>query len=141
MAGTEELSNDFWKWLPVLYMWGTILFLYLTYIFQHCVPRMQLDLGSDLVNSSVRARGQCEMVVVNCITAMLFICYARAMCTSPGTIPKDRTWDYETEDLLSYLPAFPSFLNEKRSGDRTLTIAGLASAVHSRKMDHHCPWM
>ena len=155
ITGTEELMsrNDFWKWLPVLYMWGTILFLYLTYVFQHCIPRMQLEVGPDLVNSSVRARGQWETVVVNCITAMLVLCYARVMCTSPGTIPKDRNWDYQTEDLLSYLPAFPSFIKEKkRSGDRRYckwcSKYKPDRTHHCRtckrcilKMDHHCPWM
>ena len=152
MGGSELPSrNDGWKWVPVLYMWGTILFLYLTYIFQHCIPRMQLDVKPELVQATIRAQGQYEMVVVNCLTAMLFICYARAMATSPGTIP-EQNWDY-AEDLLSYLPAFPSFIKQKkRSGerryckwcskfkpDRTHHCRTCKTCI--LKMDHHCPWM
>eukprot|EP00438_Fugacium_kawagutii_P030907 Skav202909 [mRNA] locus=scaffold1565:58260:59216:+ [translate_table: standard] len=135
-------------------MWGTIVFLYLTYVVQHCIPRMQLDVEPDLVNSSIRARAQVEMMVVNCLTAMLFVCYARAMCTSPGTIPaEDRNWDYQAEDLLSYLPSFPSFIKEKkRSGERRYckwcSKFKPDRTHHCRtckrcilKMDHHCPWM
>lgn len=145
--------NDFWKWLPVLYMWGTILFLYLTYVFQHCIPRMQLDVETDLVNMEVRSRGYWEMTTVNCLTAMLFICYARAMCTSPGTIPSRGSWEYQAEDILSYLPSFPSFIKEKkRSGDRRYckwcSKYKPDRTHHCRtckrcilKMDHHCPWM
>ena len=145
--------NDVWKWLPVLYMWGTILFLYLTYVLQHCIPRMQLDVEPDLVNKDVRARGNWEMLVVNGVTAMLCVCYARAMCTNPGTIPGDSNWDYGAEDLLSYLPSLPSFIKEtKRSGerryckwcskykpDRTHHCRTCKTCV--LKMDHHCPWM
>lgn len=155
-SGGEEMPSrtDLWKWVPVLYMWGTILFLYFTYVFQHCIPRLQLDVAPDLVNGHIRASGHMEMLVVNGITAMLFICYARAMCTSPGTIPAgDRNWDYQAEDLLSYLPSLPSFIKEKkRSGERRYckwcSKYKPDRTHHCRtckrcilKMDHHCPWM
>ena len=155
-SGGEEVPSrtDLWKWVPVLYMWGTILFLYFTYVFQHCIPRLQLDVAPDLVNGHIRTSGQMEMLVVNGITAMLFICYARGMCTSPGTIPAgDRNWDYQAEDLLSYLPSLPSFIKEKkRSGERRYckwcSKYKPDRTHHCRtckrcilKMDHHCPWM
>mmetsp|Transcript_96993 Transcript_96993/g.230732 ORF Transcript_96993/g.230732 Transcript_96993/m.230732 type:complete len:330 (-) Transcript_96993:43-1032(-) len=141
------------KFLPVFFMSSTMMFLYVVYVLQHCLPRMQLDVDSAHVDSNIRARGQWEMAVFHGITAILLVCYFRAMFTSPGTIPAgDKNWDYhvEAQDFGCHLP---SFLKEKkRSGDRRhckwcskfkpdRTHHCRVCKTCTLKMDHHCPWI
>ncbi|CAK9078691.1 unnamed protein product [Durusdinium trenchii] len=138
------------KFLPVVFMFATILFLYVAYVVQHCIPRPQLDVDPKLVDKDIRARGQLELTVFHWVTALMTVCYVRAMFTSPGTIPSDdKNWEYQ-EDYFSFLP---SFLKEtKRSGDRRhckwCSKFKPDRTHHCRvcrqctlKMDHHCPWI
>jgi len=140
------------KFVPVAFMSGTMLFLYLVYVLQHCVPRMQLDVIPKHVDEDIRERGQLEFLVFHILTAMVVICYLRAIFTTAGTIPDgDRHWDYQAEDAMASF--LPSFLKEtKRSGDRRhckwcskfkpdRTHHCRVCRTCTLKMDHHCPWI
>eukprot|EP00440_Ansanella_granifera_P067088 gb/GFBE01072756.1/.p1 GENE.gb/GFBE01072756.1/~~gb/GFBE01072756.1/.p1 ORF type:complete len:350 (+),score=88.92 gb/GFBE01072756.1/:1-1050(+) len=139
------------KFLPVAFMCGTITFLYGMYVFEHCVPRLQIGVAEEHVDGVIRARGQMELITFHAITALLLICYLRAILTVPGYIPAgDKHWEYQSEESSSFIP---SFLREmKKTGDRRhckwCSKFKPDRTHHCRvcktcvlKMDHHCPWI
>mmetsp|Transcript_46150 Transcript_46150/g.83090 ORF Transcript_46150/g.83090 Transcript_46150/m.83090 type:complete len:331 (+) Transcript_46150:113-1105(+) len=137
------------KFLPVFFMCGTILFMYLVYMFQHCVPRLQIGVDPEHVDRGVRSAANTEIIAFNVLTAMLVICYLRAMFTSPGGIPEDdKNWQYN--EVMSFIPGF--LLEAKKSGNRRhckwCRMYKPDRCHHCRvcqtcvlKMDHHCPWI
>jgi palmitoyltransferase ZDHHC2/15/20 len=140
------------KLLPVAFMTGTILFLYVVYVFEHCIPRLQSDVAPEHVDSDIRSRGHAELIACNILTVALVVCYIRAIATSPGEVPDDKTWQYqeETSTMSSYLPAF--LQETKKSGDRRhckwcgkykpdRTHHCKVCQTCVRRMDHHCPWI
>eukprot|EP00930_Biecheleria_cincta_P068240 TRINITY_DN5548_c0_g1_i1.p1 TRINITY_DN5548_c0_g1~~TRINITY_DN5548_c0_g1_i1.p1 ORF type:complete len:392 (+),score=61.40 TRINITY_DN5548_c0_g1_i1:166-1341(+) len=135
------------KFLPVTFVWSVILFLYFVYVFQHCLPRMQLGIDEEHVDTGIRIRGQWEFVAVQVLMAMVTICYLRAMFTGPGQIPAgDEHWN-------TYASSIPIFLMEtKKAGGRRYCRwcdkYKPDRAHHCRvcmtcvlRMDHHCPWI
>jgi len=134
------------KFLPVAFVWGIILLLYFVYVFQHCLPRMQLGIDEEHVDTSIRMRGQWEFAVVQVLMAMVSICYLRAMFTGPGHVPSADEWK-------SYAVSVPFFLMEtKKTGGRRhcrwCDKYKPDRAHHCRvcmtcvlRMDHHCPWI
>mmetsp|Transcript_42275 Transcript_42275/g.78688 ORF Transcript_42275/g.78688 Transcript_42275/m.78688 type:complete len:348 (-) Transcript_42275:138-1181(-) len=139
------------KFLPVAFMSGTMIFLYLVYVLQHCVPRMQLDVEAKYVDADIRQRGQLEFLLFHAVTAMVVVCYLRAIFTSAGSIPDgDRHWEYVESSMASFLPSF--LIETKRTGDRRhckwcskfkpdRTHHCRVCRTCTLKMDHHCPWI
>eukprot|EP00931_Biecheleriopsis_adriatica_P007813 TRINITY_DN109069_c0_g1_i1.p1 TRINITY_DN109069_c0_g1~~TRINITY_DN109069_c0_g1_i1.p1 ORF type:complete len:349 (+),score=61.13 TRINITY_DN109069_c0_g1_i1:101-1147(+) len=139
------------KFLPVAFMLGTIAFLYIAYVTLHCIPRMQSGVPENIVDNTIRDRGHLEFITINILTAMMLICYFRAILTSPGYIPQDdKYWDYQHEEVSSFVPSF--LLETKKTGDRRhckwCSKFKPDRTHHCRvcktcilKMDHHCPWI
>jgi len=137
------------KFLPVFFMCGTIFFMYLVYMFEHCVPRLQMGVDPEHVDGVVRSAAKTEIIACNVITAMMVLCYLRAMFTSPGTVPTgDKHWEYN--EVMSFIPSF--LVETKKTGDRRhCKWCGKYKpdrCHHCRvcktcvlKMDHHCPWI
>ncbi|CEM05287.1 unnamed protein product [Vitrella brassicaformis CCMP3155] len=148
--GEMELA----KLMPVVFVLLIILTLYSIFVLLHCVPLLQLDLDTRKRNDNDFYRGVSQLFVFHVLTVLLFICYARAIISSPGKIPDDKEWQYPAADsrYADQLGASLETTETKRSGERRhCKWCGKFKpdrCHHCRvcrtcvlKMDHHCPWI
>jgi len=151
-----RLSNPA-QFAPIVFLSGTIVFLYCIYVFCHCLPLLQLTEQPDLVDKDMRLRGAVSFGVFSVITMLLIISYLRAILIDPGTIPDDDPhWQYHADESLAQ-KWLPRFLREtKKVGDHAGERRHCKwcrkfkpdRCHHCRvcgtcilKMDHHCPWI
>lgn len=136
------------KFLPVLFILANIGGLYTIYMYFHAIPLTLVP--------STATTGYVEMVIFNCVTLMLLICYVRCILTHPGGIPDqaDGTsqWDYAPQDPRHNDSMGVNLQETKRTGDRRhckwCAKFKPDRCHHCRvcrmcilKMDHHCPWI
>lgn len=143
------------KFLPVAFILGQIGFLWFVYMFYHCLPQLQHDSFASF------NKAWTEIVVFNCASIMLLVCYAKSIFAHPGTIP-DREevghseWEYVPQEIRSRTQNADalglSIQETKRSGERRhckwCAKYKPDRCHHCRvcrmcilKMDHHCPWI
>lgn len=159
------------KFLPILFVCGTIAVLYFIFVFCHCLPLVgaahhfglpeysepprpnQWPWATDPV--SAWRRGVLELIVFHIITALLLVCYVLSILVHPGEIPdNDPEWAYTPGDLRTSLEraAAMNLQETKKSGERRhCKWCGKFKpdrCHHCRvcricilKMDHHCPWI
>lgn len=120
------------KFLPVVFVVANIFIIYSIYMWYHAVP-----LARDLFSSG---KGWLEIMIVNILTAMLWICYFRCVLTHPGAVPNIQSTDgLELQET-------------KASGDprhcKWCATYKPDRSHHCRvcqqcilRMDHHCPWI
>mmetsp|Transcript_32797 Transcript_32797/g.76276 ORF Transcript_32797/g.76276 Transcript_32797/m.76276 type:complete len:355 (+) Transcript_32797:114-1178(+) len=137
------------KFLPVCFVLLNISGLYAIYMVYHALPM--------LLDDARHRRGLTELVIFNCITALLLCCYIHCILVHPGTIPEkeeDPSWEYVPKDNRRDIEgdSIPSLNETKRSGDRR-NCKWCAKYKPDRchhcrvcrtcilKMDHHCPWI
>jgi len=137
------------KFLPIIYVFTTISSLWAIYMFCHVIPRLQLDVTTNLVEHPIRLHAQIECGLFNWITVLLIACYAMSILTHPGEIPSDDPkWDYASTPSKGNI----ELKEKKRTGDRRhCKWCGKYKpdrCHHCRvcricilKMDHHCPWI
>jgi hypothetical protein len=142
------------KFLPVAFLVGTILALYVIYMSCHIIPMLQDDRPPDHRDQERRMRGIWQLIFFHLVTGMLSICYVRSILEHPGEIPNDNPmWTYTGEGQNDATQLASINLQEsKKSGDRRhCKWCGKYKpdrCHHCRvcrtcilKMDHHCPWI
>mmetsp|Transcript_76430 Transcript_76430/g.181806 ORF Transcript_76430/g.181806 Transcript_76430/m.181806 type:complete len:357 (+) Transcript_76430:133-1203(+) len=146
--------NDPWKFLPIAFVCGTILILYVIYVAYHCIPLLQLDVSAQRRDDDMRWRGVWQLIVFHYFTVLLLICYVRSILTHPGEVPDDDPhWKFPQDGMAPPVDVGTLNLQEtKRTGDRRwCKWCGKYKpdrCHHCRlcrvcilKMDHHCPWI
>jgi len=155
---TGRLSEPL-KFLPVAFILSLIAVLYAIYFTQHLQPLLA---HPDPIQN---VHGRWCFAAFHSATAMVWICYARCLLTSPGTVsdldedgssslalPSDQTGTVGAGGVgLNRLQGM-TFLESKRTGDRRhckwCNQFKPDRCHHCRvcrkcvlKMDHHCPWI
>lgn len=147
--------GEFSKLLPVGVVIFTIIFLYVEYVFLHCLRLLQWDLPLEARLSEESIRGAWQLIVFHLDTALLLYCLGRCLLTDPGSIPDGVGWELrgEGESLDEGRGSRRLDLNEKKtSGERRHCKWCLKykpdRCHHCRicnmcvlRMDHHCPWI
>jgi hypothetical protein len=132
------------KFLPVLFIVGIIMLLYLIYITLHCAPLLRAP-GP---NHGIAA----ETAIFNILTFLLMVCYGHCIFVHPGSVPdsqEDPSWEYVP---VSKASGENMQMETKRTGERRhckwCAKYKPDRCHHCRvcrtcilKMDHHCPWM
>lgn len=127
------------KLVPVIFILCIIAFIYMVYVFYHCIPLLELqELDGTVENTSSgdvrssaevekarwpwpspRLRGYVQLAVFHFFTGLLLICYVRSILTHPGEIPdEDQHWEYVPQDRFDNDYGHPSSQETKRSGER-----------------------
>mmetsp|Transcript_55685 Transcript_55685/g.155192 ORF Transcript_55685/g.155192 Transcript_55685/m.155192 type:complete len:358 (-) Transcript_55685:76-1149(-) len=137
------------KFLPVVFICGVIVGLWLIYTYFHSM-------------SSIRSN-RIEVVAFNVSTFLLVVCYIKCILVHPGAIPEadeDPSWEYlhSPDSGATQTVSFPPtdgvgvVKETKRSGERRCckwcSKYKPDRCHHCRvcricilKMDHHCPWI
>lgn len=118
-----------------------------TYTFLHLIPQLQFGVPERYYDSEAAFHGWLETVISQGLTAMLLICYARAVLTSPGQVPEATEWSLgSTEDGRTRTREV-KYSGERRRCKHCLVYKP-DRCHHCRvckccilKMDHHCPWI
>lgn len=142
--------NEPQKFLPVVFVFVTIAFLFFSYLNFHIVPMIAQRADPDR-----QWRGFVELGVFIYITSLFVVSYVLSIIVHPGEIPdNDKQWQYSTSSLDQLTPDWiPAGLQEmKKSGERRhckwCWKYKPDRCHHCRvckscilKMDHHCPWI
>mmetsp|Transcript_5765 Transcript_5765/g.16396 ORF Transcript_5765/g.16396 Transcript_5765/m.16396 type:complete len:350 (-) Transcript_5765:99-1148(-) len=128
------------KFLPIAFVSGTMLGLYVVYVFYHCALLLQADADS-------RQRGWAQLLALHGLTGLVLFCYVKCILVHPGSVPdSDPRWDHD----VGAAGCTPNFLQErKQSGERRhckwCSRYKPDRCHHCRvcktcvlKMDHHC---
>jgi len=165
--------------LPIAFMTTLISVIWILYLWLHIAPLMAGEVlcsGSSELNSpksivagsspprehecvvaSVR-RGSVQAVIQQLLTAMLVICFARAILTDPGSVPNDSDWTVEWQGDPEEAAAIERGKPKRKQFEMKHTGARRQCkwcnrykpdrAHHCRvcrscilRMDHHCPWI
>lgn len=136
----------------MLVMTSTMLGLYLTYVLYHLWPMFQhgerRHAAPGFEDTTSRREAWIQLITFHTLTAMLLLCYARAIWADPGGIPQnDEYWE------ISERSKTPSFLKEWRGNGNRRSCKWCEKfkpdrSYHCRvcqrcvlKMDHHCRWI
>jgi len=139
------------KLLQVAMVVGTIVLLYVMYVYMHCLRLLQLELPASVRKMEEVNRAYTQMAAFHVFTGLLLYCLGRCMLTHPGGIPDGGAWDLrmETEDWEG---GGVAMVETKHSGERRHCKWCLKykpdRCHHCRvcnmcvlRMDHHCPWV
>jgi len=165
--------------LPIAFMTSLIFVIWILYLWLHIAPLMAGEVlcsGSNELNSptgiiavspplrehecviaSVQ-RGSVQAVIQQLLTAMLVICFARAIFTDPGSVPNDSDWTVEWQGDPEEAAAAERGKPKRKQFEMKHTGARRQCkwcnrykpdrAHHCRvcrscilRMDHHCPWI
>jgi len=131
--------------LPVLFVLKIILSLWMLYVFLHLVPLLQDS------TVATHERGLWQTVVSQSVTAIMLVCFLRAIATDPGSVPQTPTWqlgpsaqkEHEAANGPQELkqtgePRFCKWCNQFKP-DRCHHCRVCRSCI--LRMDHHCPWI
>mmetsp|Transcript_54005 Transcript_54005/g.157666 ORF Transcript_54005/g.157666 Transcript_54005/m.157666 type:complete len:486 (-) Transcript_54005:37-1494(-) len=141
------------KLLQVATVVATVMFLYVLYVYMHCLRLLQLDLPSPARKMDDVNRAYAQMTVFHLFTALLLYCLGRCILTHPGGIPDGGSWDLRTEaEDWEREEGGVSMIETKHSGERRHCKWCLKykpdRCHHCRvcnmcvlRMDHHCPWL
>lgn len=163
--------------LPVAFMSSMIFTIWMLYLWLHIKPLLtgdvicvneQVDSGGprDLAClAAASRRGVIQAVIQQFLTAVLIICFGRAICTDPGSVPDDQEWYVEWQPSIALSPEDAGLEAEsgivrpkvkqfelKHTGARRqckwCNRYKPDRAHHCRvcrscvlRMDHHCPWI
>lgn len=119
------------KLLPVVVVISMIVFLYVEYVFLHCMRLLQMDMPHFYRKKDDVARAQLQLVVFHFFTFLLFYCFGKCVLTFPGTVPDGAGWDL-SDTSTSDAHAVASF-TEKKTYWRT-TALQMVSQVQARPM-------
>jgi len=140
------------KFVPMVFVLGIIISLYLIFTFCHIYRLLQYELEPELRETSELDRGWTQGAIFQFVTFLLLVSYVRCALTNPGEIPHDPAWVYN-EDFNQPSEEVSKATGElKRSGlRRHCKWCGRYKpdrCHHCRvcricilKMDHHCPWI
>lgn len=140
------------KLMPVMMVVSIILFLYVEYVFFHCMRLLQWDMPPKYrIEEDVR-NGQIQLVAFHCITALLLYCFGRCILTFPGTIPDNAHWNLHSDVQVGDESSDVKLIEKKHTGERRHCKWCLKykpdRTHHCRvcnicvlRMDHHCPWV
>jgi len=131
--------------LPVLFVVKIILSLWLLYVFMHLVPLLQDS------KAATHQRGVWQTVLSQSVTAIMLVCFLRAIATDPGSVPQTPAWQLgptakEGEAVAkgpqelkqTGEPRFCKWCNQYKP-DRCHHCRVCRSCI--LRMDHHCPWI
>jgi len=147
----KTLRWTFANTLPVFFVSWVIGTIWVLYCWLH-VPRMlQLWIPKEARDAEKYQRGMMELWVSQTLTAILLICFLRAICTDPGSVPETLEWQSENRWTREKVMQ-PKLYEAKQNGDRRLCkwCNGFKPdrCHHCRvckscilRMDHHCPWI
>jgi len=147
--------------LPVAFVvWiiGTIWFLY---GWLHLLTLLQLEEDPKLRDEARHQRGLIQAAVSQCLTALLLICFFRAIFTDPGSVPETPEWrsrddrfkvKWANEESKEHAEDQPMQHEVKQTGERRFCKwcdrYKPDRCHHCRvcrscilRMDHHCPWI
>jgi len=141
--------------LPPSFVAVLVLTIWSVYTAFHVLPLLQLELPSPLRDRQEFRRGVFDFCVVEAFTALLLVCYCRAMLTLPGSVPDSFEWkmigEQEADGGLHYRGAAQT-REVKLTGERRhckwCLVYKPDRCHHCRvcntcvlRMDHHCPWI
>lgn len=140
------------KLLPVAVVMGTILFMYVEYVFLHCLRLLQFTAPSYLRDLASIQRGAIQLGLFHLITGLLLYCLGRCFLTHPGSIPDGKGWELRQEGDQNLDASRSALVEKKGSGERRHCKWCLKykpdRTHHCRvcnmcvlRMDHHCPWV
>jgi len=128
--------------MPPLFVFVLISTVFAVYSSLHLLPLLQLGMASPDRDKSAHDRGCLHGAVSQVLSALLVVCFVRAVLADPGRVPAG--------DAACVAAVLPREL--KASGERRFCKGCRAQkpdrAHHCRvcercvlKMDHHCPWI
>uniref|UniRef100_A0A7S1WND7 Palmitoyltransferase n=1 Tax=Alexandrium catenella TaxID=2925 RepID=A0A7S1WND7_ALECA len=141
------------KLLPVAAVVVTIVFLYVLYVYMHCLRLLQLDMPASARRMDDVSRAYVQMAVFHAFLGLMLYCLGRCMLMHPGGIPDGGAWDLRTEaEDWEREEGGVSMVETKHSGERRHCKWCLKykpdRCHHCRvcnmcvlRMDHHCPWV
>uniref|UniRef100_A0A0G4HVC6 Palmitoyltransferase n=1 Tax=Chromera velia CCMP2878 TaxID=1169474 RepID=A0A0G4HVC6_9ALVE len=141
LKGEREFETS--KFLPVLFIMLIIGTLYSVYTVFHLFPLLHAPATNSV--------GTVQITIFNVLTAMVLLCYFRAILQTPGGIPDTLEWRL-TEGDTQKAPESFNLQELKRTGERRrckwCAKYKPDRCHHCRvcgtcvlKMDHHCPWI
>lgn len=152
---SEPRFGELSKLLPVAIVVGTIMFLYVEYVYLHCLRLLQLDLPADARKVDEVNRACAEIAVFHTVTSLLLYCLGRCILTHPGGIPASGNWDMRPDEADARDQSAPMsqvLVEKKRTGEVRHCKWCLKykpdRCHHCRicnicvlRMDHHCQWV
>lgn len=122
--------------IPVIFLWCTIIILYMIYVILHCAPLLR--------NPKTHSSGVAQTTIFHVVTAVMLYCYIKCILVHPGKVP-DKKWKYDPQKQ-------PPITDTKRTGEprhcKWCDKFKPDRSHHCRvcricilKMDHHCPWI
>ncbi|CAJ1335233.1 unnamed protein product, partial [Effrenium voratum] len=140
--------------LPVVFVLGIIAAIWSTYVGFHLRRLLQLHEVSD---PDLQRSGVVQTVVSQALLVMMMLCFARAVFTSPGSVPDTEVWLREESrraKLETRSAGASAFVchEAKQNGERRYCTKCSKykpdRCHHCRvcnscvlRMDHHCPWI
>lgn len=113
-----------------------------TYTFGHLLPKLQH------FDEQVVCQGWFQLFISQYLTAMLLICYSRALLTSPGEVPESLEWQLTGPEDTHHLKTHERKFSGQRRRCKHCLVYKPDRCHHCRvckscilKMDHHCPWI
>jgi len=156
LLGLWHMAWKTYRWnfaniLPVAFVVWVIGTVWILYWWLHVSRMLQLWLPREERDAQRYRLGIIELGVSQTLTALILICFVRAICTDPGSVPDTPEWKPETKWARDSVMQ-PRLNEAKSNGERRLCkwCNGFKPdrCHHCRvckscilRMDHHCPWI